>query len=94
MCYRGAPRLCVRSVSFTTVGNDYVLELNFNNDLPNGIYSYEFNIILSSARAFGVYMYGDCGGSGYDDNTLYRFWSWAKTMLILRPGASVLKMGG
>ena len=51
--------LLVCKVSFTTVGNDHKLEITFKNTLPNGIYSYEFNIILCNAKSFDVYMIFD-----------------------------------
>ena len=66
----------VSNVSFTTVGYDHKLNITFENDLPNDIYSYEFNIKLSSAKSFDVYVYGESGGAGFDASALYQFWSW------------------
>ena len=41
------------------------------------MYSYEFEISSDHTLGFDVYMYGECGGTGYDGKTLYRFWSTA-----------------
>ena len=44
----------VDSATFTTSGSDHTLEISFKNDLPKGIYSYEFNIILSQEVRFDI----------------------------------------
>ena len=55
------------------------MKFDFKNILSNGIYSYEFNPALDAAKGFDVYMYGECGGSGFKASTLYRFWSWDRS---------------
>ena len=61
--------------TLTTYTNGVELDISFNNDLPNGIYKYTFDIILAStAQSVKVFLYGECGGSGYKATTTYEHW--------------------
>ena len=66
----------VQSITYRKVGNDKQLIFSFKNDLPNGFYVYDFEIRKNGndTTVLDVYLYGECGGSGYDSKTLYRFW--------------------
>ena len=57
------------------VGNDTQLTIHFKNDLTHGVYSYEFEVSSDHTSGFDVYMYGECGGSGFHAETMYRYWS-------------------
>ena len=67
----------VQSVTYRKVGNDKQLIFNFKNDLPDGFYVYDMDIRKNGNDTTGldVYLYGECGESGYDSKTLYRFWA-------------------
>ena len=56
-------------------GNDTQLTIHFKNDLTHGVYSYEFEVSSDHTSGFDVYMYGECGGSGFHAETMYRYWS-------------------
>ena len=56
------------------VGNDTQLTVHFKNDLTHGVYSYEFEVSSDHTSGFDVYMYGECGGSGFHAETMYRYW--------------------
>ena len=51
------------------------LNVSFKNPLPNGIYKYIFDIFLTSSRSVKVFLYGECGSSGYKATTTYEHWS-------------------
>ena len=67
----------VLSIAYRGVRNDVQLVINFKRDLPNGFYAYDMDIMRSSVTSSGVniLLYGECGGSGYNSSTLYRYWS-------------------
>ena len=68
----------VNNVVFRKVGNDTQLTIHFKRDLDHGIYSYEFDISSDHNSGFDLYMYEECGRSGYHAKTLYRYWSSAE----------------
>ena len=63
----------VNNVELRKVGND--TQLTIKKDLTHGIYSYEFDISSDHTSGFDIYMYGECGGSGFRAHTLYRYWA-------------------
>ena len=65
----------VISVNLQRSGRDTKLVINFNNDLTHGVYSYEFEVSSGTNGGFNVYLFGECGGTGYDATTLYRYWA-------------------
>ena len=65
----------VNNVVLRKVGNDKQLTIHFKKDLTHGIYSYEFDISSDHTSGFDIYMYGECGGSGFRAHTLYRYWA-------------------
>ena len=66
----------IQNIVYRTVGNDIQLIYNFKNDLAAGIYAYNFDV-RSSGHTSGtnILLYGECGGSGYNCSTLYRYWA-------------------
>ena len=64
----------VKSFDFKKVNKNTEFTVHFENDLSQGLYSYDFTISSDNDDGFDVYMYGDCGNDGYYANTLYRFW--------------------
>ena len=65
----------VNNVVLRKVGNDTQLTMHFKKDLEHGIYSYEFDISSDHTSGFDIYMYEECGGSGFHAQTMYRYWS-------------------
>ena len=65
----------VNNVVLRKVGNDTQLTIHFKKDLEHGIYLYEFDISSDHTSGFDIYMYGECGGSGFHAQTMYRYWS-------------------
>ena len=63
-------------VDFSKVGCSYQIAFSVTPKLPKGIYAYEMNIVLTTSRTYNIALWGDCGGSGYNASTKYRFWSW------------------
>ena len=64
-------------VDFSKVGNSYQINFSVQPKLPSGIYTYEMDIVQTTTRAYNIALWGDCGGSGYNASTKYRFWSWS-----------------
>ena len=42
-------------------------------------YTYEMDVVLTTSRGYNITMWGDCGGSGYNASTMYRYNSWSIT---------------
>ena len=59
--------------TFTTDTSNVELTLSFNNDLSNGIYKYMFDLILPTSTSIKVFLYGECGGTGYSVTTWYSY---------------------
>ena len=55
----------VNNVVLRRVGNDTQLTIHFKKVLTHGIYSYEFDISSDHTSGFDIYMYGECGGTGF-----------------------------
>ena len=62
-------------VSLTSYASGVELEVSFKTALPNGIYKYIFDIFLTSSQSVKVFLYGECGGTGYKATTTYEHWS-------------------
>ena len=63
-------------VSLTSYASGVRLDISFKAVLPNGIYKYIFDIFLSTAgKNVKVFLYGECGGTGYKATTTYEHWS-------------------
>ena len=62
-------------VSLTSYASGVELDISFKSALPNGIYKYIFDLFLTSAQNVKVFLYGECGGTGYKATTTYEHWS-------------------
>ena len=66
----------VLSVVYRTIGSDIQLVFNFKSDLEDGVYAYDFHIDRGGdTKGVDLLLYRECGGSGYNSKTLYRFWA-------------------
>ena len=66
----------VLSVTYRKVDPDTQLVFNFKNDLKDGYYAYDFDIVKSSSTVgTNIYLWGECGGSRYNCKLTYRHWS-------------------
>ena len=64
----------VKSFDFKKVNKNTEITVHFNNNISEGVYSYDFTISSDRDDGFDVYLYGDCGKDGYKVNTVYRYW--------------------
>ena len=62
--------------TYRTATDSCELILSFKSDLPTGIYKYSFDIFLPTSKLIKVFLYGECGGTGYKANTKYKYWEW------------------
>ena len=67
--------LDTNGVSLTSYASGIELDVSFKSSLPNGIYKYIFDLFLTSSKNVKVFLYGECGGSGYKATTTYEHWS-------------------
>ena len=65
----------VSSYVLRKVGSNVQFSINFTQPLTHGVYTYEFDVISNLAGGFDVSLYGECGESGYEGTSLYRFWA-------------------
>ena len=61
--------------SLTADSDSVTLDMSFARDLPNGIYKYIFDLYFSATKSIKVFLYGECGGTGYKSNTIYEHWN-------------------
>ena len=61
--------------SFTSYASSVDLTISFTNDLSNGIYKYMFDLIFPTSTNIKVFLYGECGGTGYNATTWYYHWN-------------------
>ena len=61
-------------VSLTSYASGVELDISFKSSLSNGIYKYIFDLFLTSPSSMKVFLYGECGGSGYKATTTYEHW--------------------
>ena len=66
-----------KALDFSKVGSSYQINFSVQSKLPNGVYTYEMDIVLTTSRGYDVMLWGDCGGSGYNASTKYKYWSWS-----------------
>ena len=61
--------------TLTADSDSVALDVSFGNELPNGIYKYFFDVDFSSSKNIKVFLYGECGGVGYNASTWYTYWN-------------------
>ena len=64
----------VKSFDFKKVNKNTEITVHFNDNIAEGVYSYDFTISSDRDDGFDVYLYGDCGNDGYKASTIYRYW--------------------
>ena len=74
--------------TYRTATDGCELILSFRSDLPTGIYKYSFDIFLPSSKLINVFLYGECGGTGYKASTKYKYWEWTGTNKVQQADAS------
>ena len=57
--------------TLTADSDSVTLDISFTNDLPKGIYKCIFDLHFSPSRSVKVFLYGECGGIGYNATTWY-----------------------
>ena len=60
---------------FTKTTDSATLDISFTSDLPKGIYKYVFDLVFPVSRNIKVFLYGECGGTGYNATTWYTHWN-------------------
>ena len=76
-----------KTLDFSKVGDSYQINFDVTPKLPNGIYTYEMDIVLTTSRGYNIMLRGDCGGAGYNASTKYKYWSWSLTNKIAQNDA-------
>ena len=66
-----------KTLDFSKVGSSYQINFSVQPKLPNGVYTYEMDVVLTTSRGYDVILWGDCGGSGYNASSKYKYWSWS-----------------
>ena len=57
--------------TLTSDSDSVTLDLSFARNLPNGIYKYLFDLHFTATKSIKIFLYGECGGTGYKSNTIY-----------------------
>ena len=76
-----------QTLDFSKVGDSYQINFDVTPKLPNGIYTYEMDVVLTTSREYNIRLWGDCGGSGYNASTKYKYWSWSLTNKVTQDNA-------
>ena len=76
-----------KTLDFSKVGDSYQINFDVSPKLPNGVYTYEIDVVLTTSRGYNIMLWGDCGGSGYNASTKYKYWSWSLTNKIAQNDA-------
>ena len=76
-----------QTLDFSKVGDSYQINFSVQPKLPNGIYTYEMDVVLTTSRGYNITLWGDCGGSGYNASTKYKYWSWSLTNKVTQDNA-------
>ena len=66
-----------KTLDFSKVGSSYQINFSVQPKPPNGVYTYEMDVVLTTSRGYDVMLWGDCGGSGYNASSKYKYWSWS-----------------
>ena len=64
--------------TLTADSSSVALDISFNDDLPKGIYKYVFDLHFSRSYNIKVFLYGECGGVGYNASSLYEKWNFTR----------------
>ena len=64
--------------TLTADASSVELNISFNDDLPKGIYKYVFDLHFSRSYNIKAFLYGECGGVGYNTSSLYEKWNFTR----------------
>ena len=64
--------------TLTADASSVELNISFNDDLPKGIYKYVFDLHFSRSYNIKTFLYGECGGVGYNASSLYEKWNFTR----------------
>ena len=62
-----------QTLDFSKVGSSYQINFGVRPKLRNGIYTYEMDVVLTTSKGYNITLWGDCGGSGYNASTKYKY---------------------
>ena len=60
-------------LDFSKIGDSYQINFEVTPKLPDGIYTYKIDIVLTTSRGYNIMLWGYCGGSGYNASTKYKY---------------------
>ena len=64
--------------TLTADASSVELNISFNDDLPKGIYKYVFDLHFSRSYNIKAFLYGECGGVGYNASSWYEKWNFTR----------------
>ena len=67
------------TLHFSKVGDSYQINVSVQPKLPNGVYTDDMGVVLTTSRGYNIALRGDCGGSGFNASTKYKYTSWTLT---------------
>ena len=62
----------VKTVGLALGVGSFELNVLFNGELPDGIYKYIFDLFFDNSTTVKVFLYGQCGLTGYNATTWYK----------------------
>ena len=62
-----------KTLHFSKVGDSYQINFDVTPKLPNSVYTYEMDVVLTTSRGYNIMLWGNCGGSGYNASTKYKY---------------------
>ena len=62
----------IASISMIRDASSVDFTISFKNELPVGVYSYSFDIFFTTSLECKIFLYGECGGTGFNATTWYR----------------------
>ena len=48
-----------KTLDFSKVGDSYQINFDATPKLPNGVYTYEMNVVLTTSRGYNIMLWGD-----------------------------------
>ena len=69
----------LKRVTFNSYSSSVELGASFSTGLPTGIHKHEFDPLLRTSKTIKVFLYGECGGTGYNNTTNDRHYDSSST---------------
>ena len=60
------------TLSMRSDASSVELTISFKNDLLTGVYSFSFDVFFTTTLECKIFLYGECGGTGFNATTWYR----------------------